>query len=91
MGNDEHLRKAFEFFDKDQNGYIEIDELRDALADEIDENSEEIIYAIIHDVDTNKVGLTFLSTALLLVVRVAHAFPKLCDGFILFQGRYVLC
>lgn len=56
MGNDEHLKKAFEFFDKNQTGYIEIEELRDALADEIDTNSEEIVNAIMQDVDTDKDG-----------------------------------
>lgn len=56
MGNDEHLKKAFEFFDKNQSGFIEIEELRDALADEIDTNSEEIISAILQDVDTDKDG-----------------------------------
>ncbi|KAK9289737.1 hypothetical protein L1049_007896 [Liquidambar formosana] len=56
MGNDEHLRKAFQFFDKDQSGYIEIEELRDALADEVDTQSEEVINAIMQDVDTDKDG-----------------------------------
>ncbi|CAK7342542.1 unnamed protein product [Dovyalis caffra] len=56
MGNDEHLRKAFEFFDQNQSGHIEIDELRDALADEVDGSNEEVINAIIHDVDTDKDG-----------------------------------
>ena len=55
MGNDEHLKKAFKFFDLDKSGYIEIDELRDALADEFDTTSEEVVEAIIYDVDTNKV------------------------------------
>ncbi|KAL3569176.1 hypothetical protein D5086_029066 [Populus alba] len=54
MGNDEHLRKAFEFFDQNQSGHIEIDELRDALADEVDGSNEDVINAIIHDVDTDK-------------------------------------
>lgn len=54
MGNDEHLRKAFQFFDRNQTGYIEMEELADALSDEID-TSEEIIHAIMHDVDTDKV------------------------------------
>lgn len=59
MGNDdEHLRKAFDFFDRNESGYIEIDELRDCLsdADDVDCNIEEIIKAIIQDVDTDKVG-----------------------------------
>ncbi|CAI8613994.1 unnamed protein product [Vicia faba] len=57
MGNDEHLHKAFEFFDQNQTGYIEIEELRNALSDEIEEtNSEEVISAIMHDVDTDKDG-----------------------------------
>ncbi|XP_016460966.2 calcium-dependent protein kinase 32 [Nicotiana tabacum] len=56
MANDEHLKKAFEFFDKNQSGYIEIEELREALADEIETNSEEVINAIMHDVDTDKDG-----------------------------------
>lgn len=54
MGNDEHLHKAFQFFDQNQTGYIELEELRDALADEVD-TSEEVITAIMHDVDTDKV------------------------------------
>ncbi|GAA0165470.1 non-receptor serine/threonine protein kinase [Lithospermum erythrorhizon] len=56
MGNDEHLRKTFNFFDKDKSGYLEIEELRDALDDEIDENHEEVINAIMQEVDTNKDG-----------------------------------
>lgn len=59
MGNDEHLKKAFEFFDKNQTGYIEIDELREALSDEIETNSEEVISAIMQDADTDKVSYTF--------------------------------
>ncbi|KAL2320779.1 hypothetical protein Fmac_029748 [Flemingia macrophylla] len=57
MGNDDHLRKAFQFFDKNQSGHIEIEELRDALCDEIESNSEEVINAIMHDVDTDKDGM----------------------------------
>lgn len=55
MGNDEHLKKAFAFFDQDNNGYIEIEELREALSDEVG-TSEEVVDAIIRDVDTDKVG-----------------------------------
>ncbi|CAH9128609.1 unnamed protein product [Cuscuta epithymum] len=60
MANDEHLHKAFSFFDRNRSGYIEIDELRIALSDEDygcdDNNNEEIIIAVMHDVDTNKDG-----------------------------------
>lgn len=56
MGNDEHLRKAFQFFDENQSGYIEIEELRNALSDEVETNSEEVTNAIMHDVDTDKDG-----------------------------------
>lgn len=58
MGNDEHLRKAFQFFDRNESGYIEIDELRDSLSDtdDTDGNGEEVIKAIIQDVDTDKDG-----------------------------------
>lgn len=56
MGNDEHIHRAFAFFDKNQSNYIEIEELRDALNDETDTNSEEVISAIMHDVDTDKVS-----------------------------------
>ncbi|KAL3529898.1 hypothetical protein ACH5RR_009220 [Cinchona calisaya] len=56
MANDEHLHKAFAFFDKNQSGYIEIEELREALSDEGDANTEDVIAAIMHDVDTDKDG-----------------------------------
>ncbi|GFS44714.1 calmodulin-domain protein kinase 7 [Actinidia rufa] len=57
MGNDDdHLHKAFDFFDLNQSGYIEIEELRDSLADEIETNNEEVIIAIMQDVDTDKDG-----------------------------------
>ncbi|XP_058205068.1 calcium-dependent protein kinase 7-like [Rhododendron vialii] len=59
MGNEDHLHKAFEFFDQNQSGYIEIEELRDALADgdeSHETNNEEVINAIMQDVDTDKDG-----------------------------------
>lgn len=57
MANDEHLRKAFQFFDQNNSGYIEIEELRNALVDQVDINNEEVIVAIMRDVDTDKVSL----------------------------------
>ncbi|GLU19334.1 hypothetical protein SLE2022_355900 [Rubroshorea leprosula] len=56
MANDEHLHKAFAFFDQNQSSYIEIDELRGALYDDVDTSSEEVINAIMLDVDTDKDG-----------------------------------
>ncbi|XP_051118710.1 calcium-dependent protein kinase 8-like [Andrographis paniculata] len=56
LANDEHLHKAFAFFDKNGSGFIEIEELRNALNDEEEANSEEVINAIMQDVDTDKDG-----------------------------------
>ncbi|XP_022882682.1 calcium-dependent protein kinase 32-like isoform X2 [Olea europaea var. sylvestris] len=56
MNNEDHLLKAFEYFDRNQSGYIEIVELRDAFADEAEITTEEVINAIIQDVDTDKDG-----------------------------------
>ncbi|KAL5537462.1 hypothetical protein UlMin_044695 [Ulmus minor] len=56
FNDEEHLHKAFEFFDKNLNGFIEIEELQHCLVDDIEENSEVVINAIMHDVDTDKDG-----------------------------------
>ncbi|KAK1281621.1 Calcium-dependent protein kinase 32 [Acorus calamus] len=56
MGNDEHLHKAFAYFDQNRSGYIEIEELRDCLSDDLGSDGEEVVNAIIHDVDTDKDG-----------------------------------
>ncbi|KAK8958635.1 Calcium-dependent protein kinase 8 [Platanthera guangdongensis] len=56
LGNDEHLHKAFAYFDQNRSGYIEIEELSEALADDLGPNREEVINAIIRDVDTDKDG-----------------------------------
>lgn len=59
IGNDGHLRKAFRYFDQDDSGYIEIEELRGCLADDLGPNHDEVIYAIICDVDTDKVCISY--------------------------------
>ncbi|XWS60623.1 hypothetical protein CRYUN_Cryun07bG0051500 [Craigia yunnanensis] len=56
MENDEHFRRAFMFFDKDGSGYIELDELRNALADESGEADVDVMNDIMREVDTDKDG-----------------------------------
>ncbi|KAL9337796.1 hypothetical protein Peur_069565 [Populus x canadensis] len=56
MENDEHFRRAFMFFDKDGNGYIELDELREGLADEYGETDDDVLNDIMREVDTDKDG-----------------------------------
>ncbi|CAD6207231.1 unnamed protein product [Miscanthus lutarioriparius] len=56
IGNDEHIEKAFTYFDRNKSGYIEIEELREALSDELEGNDEDIIDGIIRDVDIDKDG-----------------------------------
>lgn len=56
MENDEHFHRAFMYFDKDGSGYIELDELRDALADESAETDADILTEIMREVDTDKDG-----------------------------------
>ena len=62
IANDEHLRRAFTYFDLNNSGYIEIEELREALVDDLGVNNEEVIKSIILDVDTDRVS--FHSTSL---------------------------
>ncbi|KAL7115134.1 hypothetical protein ACP275_04G165700 [Erythranthe tilingii] len=56
MENDEHIRRAFMFFDKDGSEYIELDELREALVDESGEIDVDVLNNIMHEVDTDKDG-----------------------------------
>ncbi|KAF2316001.1 hypothetical protein GH714_040796 [Hevea brasiliensis] len=56
MENDEHFRRAFMFFDMDGSGYIELDELREALADESGETDNDVLNDIMREVDTDKDG-----------------------------------
>ncbi|GJS02682.1 calcium-dependent protein kinase 10-like protein [Tanacetum coccineum] len=55
MENDEHLRRAFMFFDKDGSGYIDLDELEQVLY----ENGQadiDVLNQIMKEVDTDKDG-----------------------------------
>ncbi|KAK4345658.1 hypothetical protein RND71_035834 [Anisodus tanguticus] len=56
MANDEHLHRAFSFFDKDGNGFIEPDELRDALMEDGSDDCTDVANDIFQEVDTNKDG-----------------------------------
>ncbi|XP_019154469.1 PREDICTED: calcium-dependent protein kinase 10-like isoform X2 [Ipomoea nil] len=56
MENDEHFHRAFLFFDKDGNGYIDLDELREALADESGECDISVLNEIMREVDSDKDG-----------------------------------
>eukprot|EP01018_Ginkgo_biloba_P032690 Gb_38618 [translate_table: standard] len=56
MGNDEHLHKAFTYFDKNGSGYIEIEELREELIDDLGPNDTEVMNDIVREVDTDKDG-----------------------------------
>lgn len=60
MENDEHFRKAFKFFDKDDNGYIEFSELEAALVDDLGETDTNVLNEIMREVDTDKVWLSFI-------------------------------
>ncbi|CAN0903485.1 Calcium-dependent protein kinase 30 [Linum grandiflorum] len=56
MENDDHCRRAFVYFDKDGSSYIELDELREALADENGETDDDVLNEIMREVDTDKDG-----------------------------------
>ncbi|GLT49745.1 hypothetical protein SLA2020_232790 [Shorea laevis] len=56
MENDEHFRRAFMFFDTDGSGFIELDELREALADESGETDIDVVNDIMREVDNDKDG-----------------------------------
>ncbi|RWV94818.1 hypothetical protein GW17_00042609 [Ensete ventricosum] len=56
MANDEHLRRAFSYFDKDGNGYIEPEELQEALSEDGAADSIDVANDILQEVDTDKDG-----------------------------------
>jgi hypothetical protein len=55
MANDEHLRRAFLFFDKDGDGFIEPGELQEALVEDGAGDITEVVKDILQEVDTDKV------------------------------------
>ncbi|KAL5543239.1 hypothetical protein UlMin_010949 [Ulmus minor] len=57
ISNDGLLSQAFSYFDKNQSGFIEFDELREALLDEnLAPSNEQVIHDILFDVDLDKDG-----------------------------------
>ncbi|KAM1112591.1 hypothetical protein TB2_045406 [Malus domestica] len=57
IDSDEFLHQAFGYFDKNNSGYIEFDELREALLDDkLGPDNEQVIQDIIFDVDLDKDG-----------------------------------
>jgi calcium-dependent protein kinase len=56
MANDEHLRRAFLFFDKDGNGFIEPEELQEALMEDGGADTMDVVNDILQEVDTDKVN-----------------------------------
>ena len=56
MDNDEHLHKAFSHFDLDGNGFIDFDELKEALKEELSMEGAELINDIMNEVDIDKVS-----------------------------------
>lgn len=66
VSNSEQLKKAFVYFDKNQSGYIEFEELREALFDDHPSGApknEQLVQDIIFDADLDKVfffSLNFL-------------------------------
>lgn len=90
MANDEHLHKAFSYFDKDGSGYIEPDELRDALMEDGGaDDCTDVANDIFHEVDTDKVKdpiVLCLNEILLLSVLDFHICSiKIQDGLISYE------
>uniref|UniRef100_A0A453H3L0 EF-hand domain-containing protein n=1 Tax=Aegilops tauschii subsp. strangulata TaxID=200361 RepID=A0A453H3L0_AEGTS len=71
LSNDQHLRKAFLFFDRDSSGYIERAELADALADDSGRADDAVVDHVLQEVDTDKVRSLRTSQ----IVMAMHAFP----------------
>lgn len=55
ISSEEHLPKAFNYFDKDKSGFIEVEELREALGGDELGADEKVILDIISDIDKDKV------------------------------------
>jgi calcium-dependent protein kinase len=91
LSNDDHLRKAFLFFDKDSSGYIERAELADALADQSGQSDDAAINNVLREVDTDKVHSAVTRTSLVgcqflpAVGCITYVRHRLQDGRISFD------
>lgn len=58
ISNEEQLSKVFHHFDKNHNGFIEFEELKECLFDgQLDQHNEKMVHEIIIDADLDKVRL----------------------------------
>jgi Ca2+-binding EF-hand superfamily protein len=57
LEKEDHILKAFEYFDKDHSGYITVDELEEALR-KYDMGDDKTIKDIIAEVDTDHVSIS---------------------------------
>lgn len=74
MANDEHLRRAFLFFDRDGNGFIEPEELQEALKEDGGADTMDVVNDILQEVDTDKVNDSFSSFKYYSLFEVAITF-----------------
>lgn len=76
-GDDEQLRQAFRYFDKDESGYIEVEELREGLVeDNLDPNNDQVIRDIIFDVDLDKVLIYMLYSLYYSHINYNHIYSQ---------------
>lgn len=70
IGNDDILSQAFRFFDKNQSGFIEVDELKEVLLDDnAGPKGDQTIRDILRDVDLDRVILfSFLFSPLFCLI-----------------------
>ena len=59
LDTDEYLRKAFDHFDVDGNGFIDINELKQSLKDDLGPDDRHLVGDIMQEVDVDKVSCVF--------------------------------
>ena len=93
MTNDEHLRRAFSYFDKDGNGFIESEELREALEEDGAPDSTGLANDILYEVDTDKVVIPSFSRCYAVSLfdhQQANLFVQSQDGRISYDEFVVI-